>query len=176
MVPALSALSRIRSGQGQRWLQRLDPALTAQNALELGAADRDVALVAADFDLRTLGEGAALLVHPHDHRRFAAGVADGLDLDELIRPGEQILAALEELAAKIGAKPIGEHRDAERIDDFAELPDLSFGEKLRLIDEDAVQRAVRGQIGADQAFEIVVAVEGVPRALSPIREATMPSP
>src|SRR5690606_15864254 len=44
-------------------LLQLDPPLARGDLLELGAADRDVALVAADLHLRAGGDGAAVLVH-----------------------------------------------------------------------------------------------------------------
>src|SRR5690606_6898151 len=86
--------------QRQAFLQRLDPAFAAHDLLELGAADRDVALVAADLHLRPGLHRAALFVHAHGHRGLAAAVADGLDLVDLVRPRQQVLAALEQLAAE----------------------------------------------------------------------------
>src|SRR5690606_7246939 len=113
-----------RSVQRQRRLQRFDRSLAAHDPLELGAADRYVALVAADFHLRPLAHRAAAGVHPHRHRGLAAAVADGLDLADLVGPGQQILAALEQLAAEIRAQPVAQHRHAQRIDHLAQLPDL----------------------------------------------------
>ena len=52
-------------------------ALTAiKNLLEFTPADRDVTLVSADLDLRALAQSVAVLIDPHDHGGFSAGVAD----------------------------------------------------------------------------------------------------
>src|SRR5690606_35648915 len=95
---------RSRASTPTRWAARsaarrshgLDPVLAAGDALELGAADREVALVAADFDLRPLVGRTPVFVHAHGHRGLAAAVADGLDLDQLVGPGQQVLAARSE--------------------------------------------------------------------------------
>src|SRR5690606_17679134 len=86
----------------------LGPVLAAGDAFELGAADRDVALVAADFDLRPLVDRTPVFVHAHGHRGLAAAVADGLDLDQLVGPGQQVLAALEQFAAEVRAQAVAQ--------------------------------------------------------------------
>src|SRR5690606_468405 len=124
-----------RSGRLQeRRLQRLDQALATHDLLELGPADRDVALVAADLHLRTVLHGAALGVDAHVHGRLLAAVADGLDLLKLVGPGQQVLAALEQLSAEVGAQAVAQHRDAQAVDDLAQLPDLGPGQELGLVD------------------------------------------
>src|SRR5690606_40766331 len=54
-------------------------------------------------------------------------------------PGQQVLAALEQLAAEIRAQPVAEHGDAKRIDDLGQLPDLRLSQELGLVDQHAVQ-------------------------------------
>src|SRR5690606_41992720 len=53
------------SAQRKIRLQWCDPALAAHHLLELGAADRDVALVAADLHLRPGLDRPAAFGHPH---------------------------------------------------------------------------------------------------------------
>src|SRR5690606_22736766 len=110
--------------------QRLERRLAAGDPLELRAADRDVALVAADLHLRPLVDHVALAVHAHGHRGLAAAVADGLDLADLVRPGQQVLAALEQFAAEIGAQAVAQHRHVQRVDHLAQLPDLVAPQEL----------------------------------------------
>src|SRR5690625_641091 len=92
--------------QRQHVLLQLDAALATSDLLEFGAAHRDIAVVAADLDLWPVGDGAAGLVHAHHHGGLAAGMADGLDLRQLVGPGQQMPAALEQLAAKVGAQAV----------------------------------------------------------------------
>src|SRR5690606_39054838 len=110
--------------------QRFELRLAAGDPLELRAADRHVALVAADLHLRPFAHRRALRVHAHGHRRLAAAVADGLDLADLVGPGQQVLAALEQLAAEIRAQPVAQHRHAQRGDHLAQRPDLGPAEEL----------------------------------------------
>ena len=49
-----------------------------EHALEFGAADGDVAFVAADLDLGAFGQGVAVVVDAHDHGGFLAAGADRL--------------------------------------------------------------------------------------------------
>jgi hypothetical protein len=67
-------------------------------------------------------------------------VADGLDLADRVGPGQQVLAALEQFAAEVGAQAVGQHRDRSAVDDLGELPDLALAQELRLVDQHAVQR------------------------------------
>ena len=85
------------------------------------AADGDVAFVAADFDLGAFAQDGAFGIGAQNHRGFAAAVADGFYLDEIIGPREQVLAALEEVALKIGAQSVGKYGDAKAVSDFPQL-------------------------------------------------------
>src|SRR5262245_29363403 len=64
------------------------------------AAQRHVALVAADLDLRSLAFGGAIGLDTHGHDGLPPAVADGLDLHEVVRPCEQLRAAGKQLAAE----------------------------------------------------------------------------
>ena len=66
--------------------------------LEVSAAHRDVALVAADLDLSAFADDAASTVEAHDHGRLLPAVADRLDFVEVVGPGQQPLRAVEEVA------------------------------------------------------------------------------
>ncbi len=81
--------------------------------LEVLPTHRYVSVIAADFDLRTLGDCVATGIKPDDHRCFAAAKADRLQFIEVVCPGEQVLASFEWLALKVGTKPIGQHRYVE---------------------------------------------------------------
>src|SRR5690606_602107 len=144
----------------QRRLQRLDQAFAAHDLLELRTADRDIPLVAADLHLRAVLHGAALGVDPHVHRGLLAAVADRLDLLQLVGPGQQVLAALEQLAAEVGAQAVAQHRDAQAVDHLAQLPDLGAGQELGLVDQYAAEPAVGGDVLLHQAFQVAVPVEG----------------
>lgn len=51
-------------------------------------------------------------VEAQDHRGLATAVTDGFQLDEVLRPREEPLAALEEIALKVGAQAVTQDRDA----------------------------------------------------------------
>src|SRR5690606_29451054 len=140
------------SVERQLLLRRLDASLAAHDALELGATDRDVALVAADLHLRPVLHRAALLVHAHGHRRLAAAVADGLDLLDLVGPGQQVAAALEQFAAEVGAQAVAQHRHAAGIHDLGQLPDLRPAQELGLVHQHAVQPALCADVGLDDGL------------------------
>ena len=107
------------------------------------AADGDVAFVAANFHLGAFAEDVALGVSAQNHRCLAAAVADGFYLDEIIGPREQVLAALEEVALKIGAQSVGKYGDAEVVSDFPQLKNLRAREELRLVDKHTVDGLLR---------------------------------
>src|SRR6185312_9878259 len=101
----------------------------------------------------------APLVHAHHHGGLTPGVADRLDLLQLVGPGQQVAATLEQLAAEVRAQTIGQHGNMESIDDIADLPYLRLAEKLRLVDKHAMQRSACGDVGLDQGEQILVAGE-----------------
>ena len=92
--------------------------------------------------------GVALIVHTHRHRGLLAGVADRLDLLDLVGPGQQVLAAFKQLAAEIGPQAVSHDRLAAVVGHPGELPDLRGGEELRLVDEDAAHVASGALEGA----------------------------
>src|SRR5699024_10131135 len=81
------------------------------------AAQRGVALVAAEHDLFALFEHASTRNAGVPDGLFAAP-AHGFHFLDGIRPGEQPLAALEQFAAEIRAQAIAHHGDAVVIHDF----------------------------------------------------------
>src|SRR4051794_28393117 len=72
---ASSALSAARS---------VTRALGIQSLAEVAAAERDIAVVAAHFDLCALAHGGPVLVDAQVHRRLAAAMAYRLELDQRI--------------------------------------------------------------------------------------------
>ena len=67
------------------------------------AAHGLVGLVTPDLDLGTVFDDTTKSVEAKDHRGLAATVANGLDLGQIVGPGEQISAALKELALEVSA-------------------------------------------------------------------------
>ena len=66
-------------------------------------ADGDVTFVATDFYLGTFAHNDSIEIGAQHHRGFATAVTDRFDFHQLVRPREQMLAALEKVALKIGA-------------------------------------------------------------------------
>ena len=61
----------------------------AQPLEEMPAAQRDIAVVAADLGLGAGGDGMALRVDAQVHRRLAPAFADGLQFDQRVRQRKQ---------------------------------------------------------------------------------------
>ena len=78
---------------------------------------------------------------------------------EFVRPGEEILAALEQLALEVRSQAEAQHRDAQFVHDLGQLVHLLPGQELRLVDENAVN-APLFQFGGRHVEEVVVAAEG----------------
>src|SRR6187549_85287 len=88
---------------------------------KMPAAQRYVALVAADFYLRTFAFGGAIGLDTHHHDCLATAMADGLDLDDIVGPRQQLCAAREQFAAKVGPQSVTQHGNVEFVDHGAEL-------------------------------------------------------
>ena len=154
---------------------RPSPRMTFLNSR---AADRHVALVAADLDLRPVLQRAALLVDAHDHRRLLAAVADGLDLAAGRRPTPAGTGCPR--TVRRGNRCAG--RSTSTGMRSASTTSLSC-QTWALVRNCASststqsQRAVRGDVGAhDDAAGRRRARTRCPRACRPIRDATMPAP
>ena len=83
----------------------------AQPLEEMAAAERDVAVVAADLGLRAGGDGMAVGVDAQVHRRLAAAFAHRLQFDQRVGEREQRRRAGEQLGLEVGAKAVAEHRE-----------------------------------------------------------------
>ena len=83
--PAVQHLSCAARAEAQ--LARFGP---REPLHEVAAAERDVAVVAADLGLRRRPDGAAVLVDAQVHRRLAAAFADRLQLDQRVGEREQV--------------------------------------------------------------------------------------
>ena len=129
---------------GARGMSRLSwrASLSRQPLEEMAAAQRDVAVVAADLGLRAGGDGMALGIDAQVHRRLAPAFAHRLQLDQRVGQREQRRRAGEQLALEIGAQAVAEHRDAELVGDPAQLQDMVAGQELRLVDQHAVELAL----------------------------------
>ena len=116
--------------------------LSRQPLEEVAAAQRDVAVVAADLGLRAGRDGVALGVDAQVHRRLAPALAHRLQFDQRVGEREQGRRAGEEIAPEVGAQAVAEHRDAELVGDAAQLQDMVAGQELRLVDQQAVELAL----------------------------------
>ena len=74
---------------------------TDEYFLELRAADRNIAFITTNFDLRALFERVTMIVDSNHHRGLLAGVANCLDFIQLVGPGQQVHAAFEQVALKL---------------------------------------------------------------------------
>ena len=90
-------------------------------------AHTDVFVVAAEADLRPLGDNFPVFVEARVDRRLSAAAANRLDFRNAVGNLEQPLAAREHLGLKVGAKPKAEHRHVEAVDNVFELFNLFFG-------------------------------------------------
>lgn len=124
------------------------------------AAQRHIAIVAADLGLRALPDSRASGIDPQVHRRLAAAVTHSLQFHERVRNAQQHLGAREQFALEIGAQAIAQHRNVRLVRKPGELPDLSFGEELRLVDQHAGQRFDPGG-GGDPRPQVGFGVKAV---------------
>ena len=95
--------------------------------------------------LGTFPHPVSVCVEPRIHGRLFATGANGLDLDKLFGPRQQIATALKRLPLKVGAEAVGENGDVQFITDQGELEYLCLGTELSLIDKNAVEVFVFGE-------------------------------
>ena len=79
----------------------------------------------------------AVLVEAGVEGGLLAAPADGLDLLQLVGHGQQIIAALEQLAPEVHLQPVAQHRDAAVVHQVHQVKYLVLGEELGLVDDDA---------------------------------------
>src|SRR5262245_3610369 len=77
---------------------------------KMPAAQWYVAIVAADFDLRSFAFGGAIGLDTYDHDGLASAMTDGLDLDQVVSPAQELGAAREELPAEVRPQSVTQHR------------------------------------------------------------------
>jgi len=111
--------------------------LVSEGVLKMAATHGDVAIVAADLNLGAFTDGFTVGAEAYVHGGFAAAVADGFELGEIIGEGEERAAAGKELRLEIGAQPVAEDGDIESVGYIGELFDLGAGEELGFVYEDA---------------------------------------
>ena len=116
----------------------------------VAAAQRNVALVAAQQNLLAVLDHPAA-GHAGVERGLAAAPADGLDLLDGVRPGQQPLAALEEISLKIRAQSVADDGNVLIVYDGHQALHLRLGQKLGLVHDDAV---VGGGIDCVQLLHI----------------------
>src|SRR4029079_16851063 len=109
---------------------------------EVTAAQRDIAVVAADLGLRAGGNGVAFDIAAEFHCRLAPAFTTRLQFDQRICEREQRRRAGEQLALEIGAKAVAENGDGKLIGYLAQLEHRALREELRLVDQDAVETAL----------------------------------
>ena len=103
----------------------------------MAAAEAGVLVVGPQHYLLPLADYPALAVEPGVEGRLLAAPADGLDLLQLIRHGQQIIAALEQLAPEVHLQAVAQHGDAAVVHQVHQVKYLILGEKLGLVNDDA---------------------------------------
>src|SRR5690348_16664006 len=88
----------------------------AQPLEEMLSAQRDVAVVAADFGLSAGRDGVALGIDAEVHRRLAPAFAHRLQLDQRIRERQERRRTGKELALEVGSETVTEHWNPEAVD------------------------------------------------------------
>ena len=109
-------------------------------------AEGNIFLVAADVDLRTLADKISRAIEPGDHRRLPAAMTDSADLPQLVGNREERHRARKKLTLKVGAQTISHDWNGKPVRDTGQLPDMAFGQELRLIDKDTSDRALGGKL------------------------------
>ena len=102
------------------------------------AAQRDIFLVAANLDLCTVPDHFASLILADHHGGLAPAMANGADFAQIVGDSQKPGAAGKHISLKIGAQSIAHHRNVQLINNLCQLPDLIIGDKLRLIDKNAI--------------------------------------
>jgi hypothetical protein len=67
------------------------------------AAEGDIAVVSANFDLGAGGFDPPIRPDPNHHGRLATAMADGFEFDQVVRPGQKLGTAFEKAAEKVGS-------------------------------------------------------------------------
>ena len=103
----------------------------------MAAAQADILVVGAQHHLRALLHHAARLIEAGIERRLLAAPTDGLDLLQLVRQHQQVVAALEQLALEVRPQAVADDGDAAVVHQMHQIVDLVLGEELGLVDDDA---------------------------------------
>src|SRR3546814_19602604 len=87
----------------------------------MAAAERDIAVVSADFGLFAFADRAPFPIHAQVHGRLAPAFADRLDLRQRVGEAEQRGAAFEQLPLEIGADAVAKNGDGQPVGDRRKL-------------------------------------------------------
>ena len=142
-------MGQLSSGQGQsagssprQPETELSRFALSQALEEMAAAERDIAVVAADLGLDPARNRMPLGIDAQVHRGFAPAFAYRLQLDQRIGEREKRSAAFEQLALEVGAKAIAEHRDLQIVGHSSELKHVLAGEELSFVHQHAIKLAL----------------------------------
>ena len=135
---ALTALQAAFTGKTVRVLAPGASLATEAGRAAVAAAQADIALVRAEHDLLAPAYDAAAAVQARVVRRLAAAPADGLDLLDGIRAGQQAGAAGEEIAHEVRPQTVADHRHAVFVHDARQQVHLLRREELRLVHDQAI--------------------------------------
>ena len=103
----------------------------------VAAAEAGIPVVGPQHHLLALLHHPALSVKPCVEGGLFAAPADGLDLLQLVRHSQQIIAALEQLAPEVCLQAVAQHGDAAVVHQVDQVNYLILGEKLGLVNNDA---------------------------------------
>ena len=101
------------------------------------AAQADVLVVGPQHHLLALLDDVAALVKAGVAQGFLAAPADGLDLLDHVRRGQQLRRAGEQLPLEVGAQAVADDGDVPVVHQIGEVAHLVPGEELGLVHDDA---------------------------------------
>ena len=78
-----------------------------------------------------------VLVKPGIEGRLLAAPADGLDLLQLVRHHQQVVAAGEQVALEVRPQAVADHGNIAVVHQMHQIVHLLLGEELRLVNDDA---------------------------------------
>ena len=103
----------------------------------MAAAQPDILVVGAQHHLLTLLQHVALIVKAGVEGRLFAAPADGLDLLQLVRQHQQVIAAGKQVALEVRPQTVADDGNIAVVHQMHQIVDLLLGEELGLVHDDA---------------------------------------
>lgn len=133
------------ASDGRVGIKRESVAVSTLNALiaPAFAADGDIAVVAADFYLSTLGNYVAMRIDSRIYYSLPAAGASRFNLVDCIGNFKQTARAFEEMRLEVGAQTVANYIAAIFVDHTRELVDLLGCKELSLVDQNPLRQIKR---------------------------------